>query len=91
MCPPGANPLVQPCGFGDLGSEGRIVAFQHRVDYVIQGFSGSIDAQFGMDMPLVDLGDGSDDGAWSSAGGAVGIVDSGGTTGGNTALMTKAI
>ena len=42
-------------------------------------------------MPLVDLGDGTDDGAWSSAGGAVGIVDSGGTTGGNTALMTKAI
>jgi len=91
MCPPGANPLVQPCGFGDLGSEGRIVAFQHRVDYVIQGFSGSIDAQFEMDMPLVDLGDGSDDGAWSSAGGAVGIVDSDGSTGGNTALMTKAI
>ena len=24
MCPPGANPLVQPCGFGDLGSEGRL-------------------------------------------------------------------
>ena len=91
MCPPGANPLVQPCGFGDIGAEGRIVEFQHRVDYVIQGFSGSIDAQFNMDVPLVDLGDGSDDGAWSSAGGAVGIVDSGGTTGGNTALMTKAI
>ena len=91
MCPPGANPLVQPCGFGDVGAEGRIVEFQHRVDYVIQGFSGSIDAQFNMDVPLVDLGDGSDDGAWSSAGGAVGIVDSGGTTGGNTALMTKAI
>ena len=91
MCPPGANPLVQPCGFGDLGSEGRIVEFQHRVDYVIQGFSGSINAQFDMNVPLVDLGDGTDDGAWSSAGGAVGIVDSGGTTGGNTALMTKAI
>ena len=90
MCPPGANPLVQPCGFGDIGSEGRIVEFQHRVDYVIQGFSGSIDAQFNMDVPLVDLGDGSDDGAWSSAGGAVGIVDSSGTIGGNTDLFSKA-
>ena len=90
MCPPGANPLVQPCGFGDVGAQGRIVEFQHRVDYVIQGFSGSINAQFNMDVPLVDLGDGSDDGAWSSAGGAVGIVDSSGTIGGNTDLFSKA-
>jgi len=90
MCPPGALPLVQPCGPGDIGAQGRIVTFEHRTDYVIQGFSGSIDVQFNMDMPVVDLGDGSDDGAWSSAGGAVGLVDSGGSTGGNTELIIKA-
>jgi hypothetical protein len=91
MCPPGANPLVQPCGFGDLGAQGRIVDFDHRIDYVIQGYSGSVNVAFQDNIPLVDLEDGGDDALWSDASGAVGIVDSGGTISGNTALFVKAI
>ncbi len=79
-----------PCE-GPLSIGSQITEFEHRIDYVIQGYSGSVNVAFQDNIPLVDLGDGGDDALWSDASGAVGIVDSGGTISGNTALFVKAI
>ena len=81
----GNSPCEGPLAFGT-----NIISFQHRVDYVIQGFSGQSAYTFQQDVPLTDLGNGSDDALWSSAGGTVGYVRGGGTVGGNTGLMSKA-
>ena len=78
-----------PCE-GPLAIGSNIISFQHRVDYVIQGFSGQSAYTFQEDVPLTDLGNGSDDAMWASAGGTVGYVRGGGTVGGNTGLMSKA-
>ena len=81
----GNSPCEGPLAFGS-----NVISFQHRVDYVIQGFSGQSACTFQEDVPLTDLGNGSDDALWSSAGGTVGYVRGGGTVGGNTGLMSKA-
>ena len=78
-----------PCE-GPLAIGTQIIQFQHRVDYVIQGFSGRSDYGFQEDVPMTDLGNGSDDALWASASGTVGYVRSGGTVGGNTDLMSLA-
>ena len=78
-----------PCE-GPLAIGTQIIQFQHRVDYVIQGFSGRSDYGFQEDVQLTDLGNGSDDALWASASGTVGYVRSGGTVGGNTDLMSLA-
>ena len=74
-----SEPSLRVCvqgsvGFGNTPCEGptafgsEVTEFQHRVDYVIQGFLGSVrvllPAQCG---PLTDLGNGSDDSLWSTA------------------------
>ena len=64
--------------------------FEHRIDYVIQGFSGSSLFQFGDNVPIVDLGNGSEDSLWQEASGQIGYVRGGGSITGNTALMSKA-
>ena len=49
-----------PCeGITAFGSV--ITEFQHRIDYVIQGFSGQSEYTFQQDVQLTDLGNGSDD------------------------------
>ena len=78
-----------PCE-GPLAIGTQIIQFQHRVDYVIQGFSGRSDYGFQEDVQMTDLGNGSDDALWASASGTVGYVRSGGTVGGNTDLMSLA-
>ena len=94
-----AEPSLRICvqgGFGTSPCEGplaigtQITQFQHRVDYVIQGFSGRSDYTFNDGVPVTDLGNGSDDALWSSAGGTIGYVRSGGTVTGNTDLMSLA-
>ena len=80
---PCEGPLAQPLGT-------QIIQFQHRVDYVIQGFSGRSDYGFQEDVQMTDLGNGSDDALWASASGTVGYVRSGGSVGGNTDLMSLA-
>ena len=82
----GNSPCEGPFAIGS-----SITDFQHRIDYVIQGYSGSVDVGFDDNIPLIDLGDGGDDALWSDASGAVGIVDSGGSISGNTGLFVKAI
>ena len=89
VCTPGnINPFAPPCSVGDIGS--AAYTFEHRIDYVIQGFSGSSFIQFGDNAPVVDLGNGSEDSLWQEASGGIGYVRGGGTITGNTALMSKA-
>ena len=88
VCTQGNLPLVQPCSVADIGSSAY--TFEHRIDYVIQGFSGSSLFQFGDNVPIVDLGNGSEDSLWQEASGQIGYVRGGGSKTGNTALMSKA-
>ena len=87
--PGGLIGTAAPCSPLDQGA--TFIEFEHRVDYVIQGFSGQSDINFGDNFGVTYLGNGSDDSLWASAAGTVGIVDSGGSIGGNTGIMTKAI
>ena len=78
-----------PCeGFGAIGSQ--IIQFQHRVDYVIQGFSGFSEYTFEDDVQVTDVGNGTDDALWASAAGSIGYVRSGADVGGNTGIFSKA-
>ena len=88
VCTPGTNFLAQPCSPLDINSVAY--TFEHRIDYVIQGFSGSSLFQFGDNVPIVDLGNGSEDSLWQEASGQIGYVRGGGSITGNTALMSKA-
>ena len=81
----GNSPCEGPLAFGS-----QIEQFQHRIDYVIQGFSGRSEYTFDQNVSLTDLGNGTDDALWQSAGGTIGYVRSGGSVGGNTGLMSKA-
>ena len=88
ICVPGLNGFSVCEGFGSVGSQ--ITQFQHRSDYVIQGFSGQSAYTFDDEVPLTDLGNGSDEALWSAAGGTIGYVRSGGTVSGNTDLFSLA-
>jgi hypothetical protein len=90
VCTPSNNPFVQPCSFLDELAGGVLHTFEHRIDYVIQGFSGSSFLQFGDDVPVIDLGNGSEESLWQEANGKIGYVRGGGSITGNTALMSKA-
>ncbi len=77
------------CSAADLGSSEY--EFSHRIDYVIQGFSGEANFRFQDNAEIVHLGNGSDDGLWQSAAGKIGYIVSGGSVGSNTEIMIKAI
>ena len=91
VCEPGAvgNFGVVPCSIADGGQQ--VTTFNHRSDYVIQGFSGESSFMFGDDIEVVHLGDGTDDALWASASGKIGYVVGAGTKLGNTDFMTRAI
>jgi hypothetical protein len=91
VCAPGAvgGFGVAPCSLGDAGQQ--VTTFNHRMDYVIQGFSGESSIMFGQDIEVVHLGNGSDDALWASAAGKIGYVEGGGSKTGNTFIMTTAI
>ena len=79
-----------PCGTLDFNAE--ITEFNHMVDFVLQGYSGSRDIQFWQDeFTIVNLSNGSDDSLWDSASGQVGMLwlDSAGVTS-NTVFYGKA-
>ena len=81
---------VSPCdGFGAVGSE--VTSFLHRVDYVIQGFSGQSEYTFNQDVQITDLGNGSDDSLWQGAAGTIGYLRSGGTITGNSDMYVQAV
>jgi len=93
-----AEPSLQVCipnilnvcdGLFDVNAD--VTTFQHRVDYVIQGFSGRSQFAFADNVPVTDLGNGSDDSLWQSASDSVGYLRSGGTKIGNSAMYVKAV
>jgi hypothetical protein len=90
-CTPGAvgGFGVVPCSTADIGAS--IHEFEHRIDYVIQGFSGQSNFNFNNNIAITYLGNGSDNASWEAAAGTIGYVEAGGTIGGNTGIMTKAI
>ena len=61
ICMPGIIGFP-PCAFTDIGSQETV--FTHRIDFVLQGYSGSADYQYQDQIPVVDLGNASDDGVW---------------------------
>lgn len=80
---------IVPCSSTDIGAV--IHEFEHRIDYVIQGFSGQSDFNFNNNIAITYLGNGSDNASWEAAAGTIGYIEAGGTIGGNTGIMTKAI
>ena len=78
-----------PCE-GPLAIGSQVIQFQHRIDYVIQGFSGRSEYTFQEDVQLTYLGNGTDDALWSSASGSIGYVRSGADVGGNTGIFSRA-
>ena len=72
------------------GAGAQITTFEHRTEFVLQGYSGSADYQFGQEMELIDLDDGTVDSLWTDASGKVGIVRGGNSIDGNTGMYIKA-
>ena len=93
MCVPPADGLFGAPVSGascNSGLGAQVTSFNHRTDFVLQGYSGSADIQFGQEMELIDLDDGTDDGLWGTAAGKVGIVRGGNSIDGNTGIYIKA-
>ena len=80
-----------PCDGPAAGIGGsQITPFQHRVDYVIQGFSGQSEYMFNEDIQVTDLGNGSDEALWQTATGTIGYVRGDSSKIGNTELYSNA-
>ena len=78
-----------PCdGPAAIGSQ--VTSFQHRIDYVIQGFSGQSAYMFNEDVQVTDLGNGTDEELWQSATGTIGYVRGDSSKVGNTELYSNA-
>ncbi len=90
-CIPGDySPMPNPSPCGVDPQETR-VEFQHRIDFVIQGYSGTANYQFGDDLNIVNLSNGSDDTLWSQATGQIGMVWGSAGVASNTDIYAKAI
>jgi hypothetical protein len=83
-CKPGSLPInIAPCSGADVGAEFR--TFEHRIDYVIQGYSGSIARMYNQNTPIVDLGRATDENIdWASADGAIIVIRAGRDSGNNS-------
>ncbi len=83
-----------PCSVADLDRD--IVQFEHRSDFVVQGYSGSVNIPSNSDVHVIDLGMGNESEDWSAAGNGVGLVwildgeDGQPGTESNTILMMRA-
>ncbi|MBT6641313.1 MAG: M20/M25/M40 family metallo-hydrolase, partial [Euryarchaeota archaeon] len=81
----GFSPCDGPAAFGS-----QVTTFQHRVDYVIQGFSGQSEYMFNEDITVTDLGNGTDEALWQTATGTIGYVRGDSSRVGNTELYSNA-
>ena len=90
ICSPGNLNAVAPCSDPDMIFGASIEEFQHRIDFVIQGYSGSNDIRYSDRMPVTDLGNGSDVSAWENASGTVGLVWGQAGVASNTELFLQA-
>ncbi len=78
-----------PCD-GPLAAGSQVTPFQHRVDYVIQGFSGQSQYMFNEEIQVTDLGNGTDESLWQTATGTLGYVRGDSSKVGNTELYSNA-
>ena len=78
-----------PCSAADLNRE--IIQYTHREDYVIQGYSGSVDVLYSENAEIIDLGNGSEDSDWASAAGKIAMIWIEDGTDGNTDLLERAL
>jgi hypothetical protein len=70
---------------------GTIKTYENKIDYVVQGFSGSHPwANFKDDITVVDLGNGTSNSTWKSAAGKCGILTSDAYTKNNTVIYRQA-
>ncbi len=89
MCTPGTVTFgIAPCSVFDFNRQ--ITTFVHREEFVLQGYSGSADYQFQDQIPVVDLGNASDDSSWENASASIGLVFGGGGVSSNTQLFMMA-
>ena len=83
-----------PCTVADINREET--SFQHTVDFVVQGYSGSVDIPASSNVEVVDLGMGNESEDWDVASNGVGLVwlrdgeDGQAGTESNTVLMKRA-
>ena len=61
-----------PCSIADLDREET--EYAHRVDYVVQGYSGSVNIPASSNVQVIDLGMGNESEDWGSAGNGIGVV-----------------
>ncbi len=80
-----STPCEGPVTFGS-----QVTAFQHRSDYVIQGFSGQSEYMFNEEISVTDLGNGTDESLWQTATGTIGYVRGDSSKVGNTELYSNA-
>jgi len=90
LCIQGISGL-SPCD-GPAGAltGAQVTSFQHRSDYVIQGFSGQSEYMFNDNIAVTDLGNGSDQTLWQSATGTIGYVRGDSSKIGNTEMYSNA-
>ena len=91
ICIPGTIPIlsgIAPCSGADINRQE--IDYTHREEFVMQGYSGSSDYQFQDNIPVVDLGNASDNGTWENASASIGMVFGQGGVSSNTQLLLKA-
>ncbi|HIO94026.1 MAG TPA: M20/M25/M40 family metallo-hydrolase [Candidatus Poseidoniales archaeon] len=76
ICIPGGTiPIwsnIAPCGIGDVGQQ--VTTFEHRTDFVLQGYSGSGDLSYADNLEVVYLYNGSENSGWANATDKIALV-----------------
>lgn len=76
------------CGATDVNAD--FITFEHRSDFVLQGYSGSSFIRYVDDIDVVDLGTGNESADWATGAGSVVLVHMTQETESNTALFKRA-
>ncbi|MEL0212986.1 MAG: M28 family peptidase [Euryarchaeota archaeon] len=76
------------CGATDVNAD--FITFEHRSDFVLQGYSGSSFIRYVDDIYVVDLGTGNESADWATGAGSVVLVHMTQDTESNTALFKRA-
>jgi len=76
------------CGTTDINAD--FINFEHRSDFVLQGYSGSAFIRYVDDIDVVDMGNGNESADWASGAGAVVLIHMTEETESNTALFKRA-
>ena len=76
------------CGATDVNAD--FITFEHRSDFVLQGYSGSSFIRYVDDIDVVDLGTGNESADWATGAGSVVLVHMTQDTESNTVLFKRA-